>query len=130
MSDAERHATDRTPGHADSHAAGHEADDGYTGHARVAVEDTELEVRVTLRGHFQPIDGYYHWYGRLAADERLSALLGGKKKPARIHTPHGSASGELSDPDPWDRYRIMGTSTPPFAVPTDLADLEPTPAEG
>ncbi|RZQ62638.1 DUF4873 domain-containing protein [Amycolatopsis suaedae] len=103
----------------------HEHDeDGYAGPATLSVDGTELTVEVELRGHFQPIDGYYRWYGRIAANEQLSALAGGKKRPARITTPEGAADGEISDPDTWDRYRIMGTSTPPFAVPTSLDELE------
>ncbi|RZS44230.1 uncharacterized protein DUF4873 [Herbihabitans rhizosphaerae] len=99
-------------------------EDGYTGPATLVVGDTEIAVEVELRGHFQPIDGFYRWYGRIATDQALSALLAGKKAKAVIRTPEGEANGELSDPDPWDRYRIMGTSTPPFAVPTTLADVE------
>jgi hypothetical protein len=98
-------------------------EDGYTGPATLVVDGTELEVEVELRGHFQPIDGYYHWYGRLAQHDALDDLVKGRKKPGELRTPEGSARGELSDPDPWGRYRILGTSTPPFTVPTTLADL-------
>lgn len=95
-------------------------DDGYTGSALLVIDQTEFEVQVELRGHFQPIDGYYHWYGRIAAHEALHAKAGGRKKRAEIRTPDGTARGELSDPDPWGRYRILGKSTPPFTVPTTL----------
>jgi hypothetical protein len=94
------------------------AEEGYTGPATLLVRDAALQVDVELRGYFQPIDGYYHWYGRLKENEQLSSLLGGKKAPATLRTPQGEASAELSDPDPWNRYRIMGTSKPPFS--TDL----------
>ena len=93
-------------------------DEGYTGPATLLVKETELAVEVELRGHFQPIDGYYHWYGRLTANAELDALLGGRKSTATLRTPQGEATAELSDPDPWDRYRITGTSRPPFR--TDL----------
>jgi hypothetical protein len=96
------------------------ADDGYTGRATLVVEDREVPVEVDLRGHFQPIDGRYHWYGRLAADPALDELLGGRKRTAVLRTDDGEAAGEVSDPDPWRRYRITGTSTPPFAVPTEV----------
>jgi len=98
-------------------------EDGYTGRATLVVAGTEFEVEVDLRGHFQPIDGYYRWYGRIAPHAELDALLEGRKKQAELRTPEGSATGELSDRDPWGRYRILGTSTPPFAVPTTLAEL-------
>ncbi|MBA0127973.1 DUF4873 domain-containing protein [Haloechinothrix sp. YIM 98757] len=99
-------------------------EDGYVGQASLLVEDTTLTVDVQLRGHFQPIDGYYRWYGRIAANQELDQVAGGKKKKVTITTSEGAASGEISDPDPWNRYRISGTSTPPFAVPTSLADIE------
>ncbi|TDP93870.1 DUF4873 domain-containing protein [Labedaea rhizosphaerae] len=101
---------------------GHENqdDDGYAGPATLVVGERELTVEVDLRGHFQPIDGRYRWYGRLAGNDELTAIAGGRKTEATIRTPQGSADGELSDPDPWGRYRITGSSTPPFAVPTTL----------
>jgi hypothetical protein len=37
-------------------------------------------------------------------------------------TPEGSADGELADVDPWGRYRLTGTSTPPFAV-SEVAEV-------
>jgi hypothetical protein len=98
-------------------------EDGYAGEAILVIDGTEVSVKVDLRGYFQPIDGYYHWYGRVAADERLSTLVGGKKTAVEIRAGEHTARGELSDPDPWDRYRIMGTSTPPFHVPTTLDEL-------
>ncbi|MFD8494301.1 DUF4873 domain-containing protein [Amycolatopsis sp. NPDC059657] len=99
-------------------------EDGYRGEAVLVLDGTEYAVEVDLRGHFQPIDGFYRWYGRIKADDRIAEIAGGKKKAAEIRIPEGSASGEISDPDPWGRYRIMGTSTPPFHVPTSLAELE------
>jgi hypothetical protein len=96
-------------------------EEGYTGPATLQVRDTSLAVEVQLRGYFQPIDGYYRWYGRVKAHDELSSLLAGKKTKAQIKTPQGEADAELSDPDPWNRYRIMGTSRPPFT--TDLTTL-------
>jgi hypothetical protein len=97
--------------------------DGYAGPAMLIVDERELAVEVDLRGHFQPIDGRYHWYGRLAEHAELAELVGGRKRTAVLRTPQGEATGEVSDPDPWRRYRITGVSTPPFAVPMTLAEL-------
>ncbi|MQA25939.1 MAG: DUF4873 domain-containing protein [Micromonosporaceae bacterium] len=88
--------------------------EGYQGAATLRVGEAELDVEVTLRGQFQPIDGLYHWYGRVRAVDRLDAIAGGRKTAVRLRTREGEATGELSDPDPWGRYRIMGTSRPPF----------------
>ncbi|HEX3792820.1 MAG TPA: DUF4873 domain-containing protein [Pseudonocardiaceae bacterium] len=108
-------------------------EDGYQGSAALlldgqdgqdgSADSVELAIEVTLRGHFQPIDGRYRWYGRVNQDAELDRLVGGRRCAATLRTPHGQAAGELSDPDTWGRYRIMGTGRPPFPVPTSLADL-------
>jgi hypothetical protein len=81
------------------------------------IDGVDYPVTVTVRGNFQPIDGYYRWYGRVSAADAVSTALSGKAKVAQLSTPEGSAEGRLSDVDPWGRYRIMGTSMPPFALP-------------
>lgn len=70
-------------------------------------------VTVDLRGHFEPIDGKFHWYGRIATSEALSSQHQSGDNVV-VTTPHGSARGRLSDVDPWGRYRISGTGRPPF----------------
>ncbi|HEY1972709.1 MAG TPA: DUF4873 domain-containing protein [Pseudonocardia sp.] len=92
-------------------------DPGYRGPATVVINGTELPVEVDLRGNFQPIDGYFHWYGRVAANPELDKLVAGNRAEVLLRTPTSERPGELSDPDLWGRYRIGGTSTPPF--PTD-----------
>lgn len=99
-------------------------DEGYIGAATLVVGDQELAVDVELRGHFQPIDGRYHWYGRIRPNADLDEAAGGRKRRVVLRTDDGEATGEISDPDPWGRYRITGVSTPPFAVPRDLAEIQ------
>lgn len=98
-------------------------EDGYTGPATLTVDGTELRVDVTLRGNFEPVDGRYHWYGRIQQHEELTALAAGRKPAGMLTTPQGTAEGMLADPDTWGRYRITGTSRPPFDVPVSLGDL-------
>lgn len=97
-------------------------EDGYRGPAGLTVEGpdgpVDLDVEVRLVGHLEPLDGRYRWYGRVVAHTGLDAVLGGRKARALVTTPHGQAVGELSDVDPWGRYRLAGVSTPPFAVET------------
>ena len=95
-------------------------EDGYTGPARLTLGSQQFEVQVEVRGVFQPIDGRYHWYGRIASHDGLSARLGPGKTPGTLTTPEGSAPCEVGDPDLWLRYRVSGSSTPPFAVATAL----------
>jgi hypothetical protein len=86
----------------------HEPADQYDGPARIG--QTEVEVR--LRGHFQPIDGYFHWWGRISHEPALE--VHGSGSTVALETPHGTAEGRLSDLDPWGRFRITGTGKPPF----------------
>lgn len=94
---------------------GHE-DDDYRGPATIRSADRELPAEVVLRGFFQPIDGKFHWYGRVAADAAIDEFAAGRKAEVVLRTPDGEAPGTLSEPDPWGRYRITGTGKPPFAV--------------
>ena len=90
-------------------------EDSYQGPAVLDVGERRYDVRVELRGFFQPIDGRYHWYGRMAADPALAELLAGGRRRGTLSTPEGSAPAEVGDPDPWGRLRVEGTSTPPYA---------------
>ncbi len=94
------------------------AGDGYSGPARLGICGAWLDVRVELRGHFEPIDGRYHWYGRIASNESLAGLLAGAKASGVLQTPHGRSPCEVSEPDTWQRYRLTGYSTPPFSLST------------
>jgi hypothetical protein len=90
--------------------------DGYQGPARLRVGSDQFEVLVELRGFFQPIDGRYHWYGRLTRNDRLAQALGGQRAVGVLATEEGAGPCEISEPDAWGRYRISGTSAPPFPV--------------
>lgn len=85
----------------------------YEGLAQLSLDGMTVDVQVTLRSVFQPIDGLTHWYGRVQTDPRIEALVrsGGQ---AVLRTANGEATGRLSDVDPWGRYRVSGTGRPPF----------------
>ena len=89
--------------------------EGYDGPARLLTEDRQVEVAVTLRGAFQPIDGRYHWHGRVSRHDDVDALMASGAAVV-LRTPQGDAAGRLSDRDPWGRYRVGGTGRPPFDV--------------
>lgn len=75
--------------------------------------DDAIAVEVQLRGHFEPIDGRFHWFGRIAPDDELAARHQAGAT-VTLTTPQGTATGRLSDVDPWGRFRITGTGRPPF----------------
>jgi Domain of unknown function (DUF4873) len=90
--------------------------DGFTGVARLTVGATLFNVLVELRGYFEPIDGRYHWYGRVSRNDSLADVLTGSRASAVLETEHGSSPCELTDPDLWGRYRVQGRCAPPFPV--------------
>ncbi|NHN54506.1 DUF4873 domain-containing protein [Calidifontibacter sp. DB0510] len=86
-------------------------DEGYDGPVTLTVEGREVTADASLRGAFMPIDGRFHWYGRLDSVASQSLSSGAT---VTITTPRGSAEGRLSDTDMWDRLRITGFGRPPF----------------
>lgn len=91
-------------------------EDGYTGEATLVFGTDEVAVSVELRGYFQPIDGRYHWYGRVKKNDEVTSRVEAGARTALLRTPTGQAEGTLTDPDPWGRYRVGGISTPPYKV--------------
>ncbi|MFE5022165.1 DUF4873 domain-containing protein [Streptomyces sp. NPDC056656] len=99
-------------------------DDGYEGPATLVIEGEEFPVEVKLAGCFQPIDGRYHWYGRIADNPPVTAAVADRgKTPCTFATPHAEVEGTLSDPDLWNRYRISGVGTPPFHVVSTIEEV-------
>lgn len=88
----------------------HEPQEEYVGGAVLTVDGRDVEVEVHLRGSFQPIDGRFHWQGRVATP--LAVAVGGTE--VVVTTEFGSALGRLADVDPWGRFRLSGTGRPPF----------------
>ena len=95
------------------------SEEGWCGPAAVVLGDREVEVDLDLRGHFEPLDGRFHWYGRVdaAGSERLAADAP-SGTTVTVRTTYGEASGSLSDRDPWGRFRLAGWGRPPFGVGT------------
>lgn len=90
----------------------HEPQESYDGPAVLVAAGAEHPVSVTLRGAFQPLDGHFHWYGRIAVDSALDAVRSGSA--VTLRTAHGEADGKVADIDPWGRFRVSGTGRPPF----------------
>jgi cation diffusion facilitator CzcD-associated flavoprotein CzcO len=99
----------------------------------------EYRIEVDLRGHFEPIDGLYHWYGRAAVDlpedrnatGMLRLLIPVNQTSQVTGLTFGEESQrctpcQIGDRDPWGRWRLSGTGTPPF--PLAETPAEPVPA--
>lgn len=94
-------------------ASTHEPGEAYEGPALLSTAERNLSVEVRLRGHSEPIDGRFHWYGRVQPSAELDANLR-SGSAVMVTTPLGTAAGRLSDVDPWGRFRLTGLGTPPF----------------
>jgi hypothetical protein len=79
-----------------------------------------VPVAVRVAGHFDAISGSYSWYGRIAAEPAVTALVDAGVRTVTLRTLHGAASTRLGDVDPWGRFRVEGFGAPPFPVLTDL----------
>lgn len=92
-----------------------------------AAPPTEFDVQIDLRGHSQPIDGIFRWYGRVRPHAELQAFMeaSGSSRKGTLSTDSGRASVTVSDVDFWGRYRLQGTGMPPYPLePEDGEDGE------
>ncbi len=103
----------------------------YRGPATLAFEapPAEFDVEIDLRGHSQPIDGIFRWYGRVRPHEELQEFMeaAGSSRKGRLSTDSGTASVTVGDVDFWGRYRLQGKGNPPYPLePDDDPDDTPT----
>lgn len=96
---------------------GHD-EDGYEGPALLVTADHAIAVEVMLRGFFQPVDGRYHWHGRLAG-AGLAALAGNRHRAVLV-TGAGQGLCDVFEPDLWGRFAVSGVGTPPFELDLEL----------
>jgi len=90
-----------------------ELPDDYTGPALVE----GAAVTVTLRGRFEPVDGRYHWGGRIAPHADIELLLRTGRRAVTIQLEQGPPTPcRLIEVDPWSGVRLRGTGRPPWAT--------------
>jgi Domain of unknown function (DUF4873) len=89
-------------------------DDTYDGPATLALEDSSQQVRVTLAGHVEPIDGQYHWQGTI-----LSEVSDQLKQARSVTVTVGerSAQARITERTAQGTHSIAGVGQPPFSLP-------------
>jgi hypothetical protein len=93
-------------------------EDGYRGPARLAVNDDTIDVDVVLGGHLEPLDGKYHWYGRVVRNVSVDvAKSEGATVVGLSIDGRTSSAGRLAEHDAWGNMRITGLGAPPFERP-------------
>ncbi|UVO12179.1 DUF4873 domain-containing protein [Mycobacterium sp. SVM_VP21] len=89
-------------------------DETYDGPAVLTHNGEDYPTRVRLTGHFDPIDGQYHWQG-MFFNELPGASVTGSKVSIRIgeHT----AEGRVAERTPWGTLTVIGAAGyPPFPL--------------
>ncbi|MFG1795299.1 DUF4873 domain-containing protein [Nocardia sp. NPDC049149] len=105
------------PGHYDlTVAADREPAHEYSGPAMLDAPGSLLPVTVTLSGHADPIDGRYHWYGRISTDDGAALPDPGRAEVLLTLPGHHPTAGRLQERDPWGNVRIVGIGAPPFPL--------------
>lgn len=92
-------------------------DDGYSGPATLHVDAGALDVEVVLGGHLEPLDGLFHWYGRIVRSDAVDdAKRAGATTTSLSIGDRPPAPARLAEHDAWGNLRITGTGAPPFAL--------------
>jgi hypothetical protein len=75
-------------------------------------------VELRLSGHFQPIDGRFHWGGRMSAGPEVVAMLrSGHRDVLLVGTAEGTpVPARLAEIDPWGGVRVTGVGEPPYPL--------------
>ena len=96
----------------------------YDGPAVLTRDDTDYQTRVRLTGHFDPIDGRYHWQGTVYAE-----LPGRRATGAQVSIRIGehTATGRISEQTPWGSLSVVGAAGyPPFPLETVEISMPPS----
>jgi hypothetical protein len=73
-------------------------------------------VQVRLTGRFEPVDGRFHWGGRIAAHDGVAQLVRTGHREATLTVSGGGAGSEarLGEVDPWGGVRVFAVGRPPW----------------
>lgn len=101
-----------------------EEEGGYDGRAVLRVGDRTLDVTVHLHGHLEPLDGRFHWYGRIERSAEMTALKATGAAAAELTVDGGPpVPVRLAEHDPWGHVQVNGTGRPPYPRHTIEVDL-------
>lgn len=100
-----------------------EEESGYDGAAVLRVGDRTLDVVVHLDGHLEPLDGLFHWYGRIDRSAGVVAAKDGGATTADLSIADGPPTTlRLAEYDPWGHIQVNGTGAPPY--PLDAVEID------
>jgi len=89
-------------------------DELYDGPAVLTHNGKDYPTRVRLAGHFDPIDGQYHWQGMFFTDLAGANVTGSK---VSIRIGEHSAQGRVAERTPWGTLTVAGAAGyPPYPL--------------
>ncbi|HEU0189937.1 MAG TPA: DUF4873 domain-containing protein [Mycobacterium sp.] len=89
-------------------------DEIYDGPAVLAYQGQDRSARVRLTGHFDPIDGQYHWQGMLYANLPADVATGSR---VVLRIGEHAAAARISEQTPWGTLAVVGEAGyPPFPL--------------
>lgn len=87
----------------------------FVGSAVLCGGDLSVPVRVALSGHVDPLDGRFHWGGRIDPDERVVGLLRAGRRDVTLRVGDGPPlPARLTEADPWGGVILAATGRPPW----------------
>ncbi len=99
-------------------------DTGYDGEATLIVDDQPIAVTVHLDGHLEPLDGLFHWYGRIERSTAVAAVKDSGARTAALVIGAGEpAEVRLAEYDPWEHIQVNGTGRPPYPLEQVTVEL-------
>ncbi|GAA3814545.1 DUF4873 domain-containing protein [Nocardioides panacisoli] len=94
-----------------------EEESGYAGPARLVLGGDQLDVTVRLAGHLEPLDGRFHWYGRIERTADVVALKDGGAVTGELAIgDRGPAAVRLAEYDAWGHVLVTGVGAPPYPL--------------
>jgi cation diffusion facilitator CzcD-associated flavoprotein CzcO len=95
----------------DLSSSGGVGDDGYDGPATLSVGGAAEQVRVSLAGHIEPIDGQYHWQGTVL--DPIPAEFA-RARAVRVTVGEHTATARVTEQTAQGSHSIAGVGAPPF----------------
>ncbi len=80
-------------------------------------------MTVHVDGHLEPLDGLFHWYGRIERSAAVAAVKdAGATTGSLVIADRTPAVLRLAEYDPWGHVQVSGTGAPPY--PMDLVEID------
>lgn len=97
---------------------------GYAGAAVLLLGERATDVTVHLDGHLEPLDGRFHWYGRIEGSAPVAAAKDAGATTAELSIgDRAPVALRLAERDAWGHVQVSGTGAPPYPLEPVEVDL-------